>query len=79
MLNARGINSNLSLKTEDISEKKYFYLKATNDFVIVFCNDKKPDIDSIINENKNITKKHIKMCVVTSDSDVKNSFKKKVI
>lgn len=79
MLNARRINSNLSLKTEDISEKKYFYLKATNDFVIVFCNDKKPDIDSIVNETKNIPKEYVKMCVVSSDTDVKNSFKKKVI
>ena len=45
----------------------------------MFCNDKKPDIDSIINETKNIPKEHVKMCIVSSDTDVKNSFKKKVI
>lgn len=59
MLNARGIKSDLSLKTEEIGEKRYFYMKATKDYVIVFCNDKKPDVDSIINETKNIEKEKV--------------------
>lgn len=54
-------------------------MKANDDFVIIFCNDKKPEIESIINETRNIPKEKVKMCVISSDSEIKNSLKKKII